>query len=69
MSIPKTNSTKIGWTKTAKGEYTHENGHKVKKISQGWVVSGPNRNDGFVYGAMWAAMDAAAKTPAVFVGK
>lgn len=48
---------------------THENGHKVKKISQGWVVSGPNRNDGFVYGAMWAAMDAAAKTPAVFVGK
>jgi hypothetical protein len=69
MSIPKTNSTKIGWTKTAKGEYAHTNGHKVKKISQGWVVSGTNRNDGFVYGSMWAAMDAAAKTPAVFVGR
>lgn len=57
----------IGWMKTGKSEYTHENGHKVRKTSQGWEVSGPNRNDGYVYTAMWAAMDAAAKTPAEFV--
>ena len=62
-----TRSTMAGWTKTAKGEYSHANGHKVRKTSQGWEVSGPNRNDGFVYSAMWVAMQAAAKTPAEFV--
>ena len=62
-----TKSTMQGWVKSAKGEYTHANGHKVTKTSQGWEVSGPNRNDGFVYSAMWAAMSAAAKTPAKFV--
>ena len=62
-----TKSTMIGWTKTAKGEYTHESGHKVRKVGGLWEVSGPNRNDGHFYGALWVAMDAAAKTPAEFV--
>jgi hypothetical protein len=67
--IRKTNSTKQDWTKTAKNEYTHINNHKVTKTAQGWVVSGPNRNDGFAYTTMREAMYAAAKTPQVWVGQ
>jgi hypothetical protein len=55
-----------GWSKTGKTEYSHANGHKVKKISQGWCVSGPNRNDGFVYTTMREAMYAAAKTTQIW---
>ena len=56
-----------GWTKTSKSEYTHINGHKVKKTSQGWEVSGANRNDGYVFTTMREAMYAAAKTAQVWV--
>jgi len=61
-----TKSNKQGWTKTGRSQYTHENGHRVVKCSQGWEVFGPNANDGYVYQTMWAAMYAAAKTPAAF---
>lgn len=67
--IRKSKSTMQGWTKTAKNEYTHINNHRVTKIEQGWMVSGPNCNDGYVYTTMREAMYAAAKTPQVWAGK
>ncbi len=66
MAIRKTKSTMQGWTKIGKSEYRHVNGHRVRKTASGWEVIGPNRCDGFIYCAMWAAMSAAAGTPAEF---
>lgn len=62
----RTASTKEGWTKTGRGEYTHEAGHVVRKTGQGWAVSGPSEMSGYVYSTLWAAMSGAAGTPAVF---
>lgn len=62
----KTQSTKQGWTKIAKAHYRHESGSQVSKCNQGWQVIG-SANCGYVYGTMWAAMYAAAKTNAEFV--
>ncbi len=59
--MTRTKSTQAGWSKT-NGEYRHVDGHKVRKDSQGWTVSGPNRNDGYTFSTMREAMYAAAKT-------
>ena len=62
----KIQSTKQGWTKIAKAHYRHESGAQVRKCEKGWEVIG-SANCGYVYGTMWAAMYAAAKTNAEFV--
>ena len=64
-----TKSTKDGWTKTGKGEYTHVSKIIVKKQDCGfWQIVG-GEHDGEAYVAMWVAMHRACKTGAVFANR
>jgi hypothetical protein len=57
-------STKAGWEKIGKSHY-RKNGVEVRRGGSGWEVTG-GASCGYVYGTMWAAMDAADRTPTYF---
>lgn len=57
----KIQSTKSGWTKTAKGEYTHVSKIRLVKSDSGWELVGGDR-DGMSFRKLWVAMCTACET-------